>query len=172
MKSITDFITLFLNCLEYNIYRVLIFLGLIISYLIINNKEKKITKILMTILSTFVIILIFIYYKDSILNSLLNKQMNILYVSYFISVIYLLIFSVTIYKFKYKSIYFIFYIIIIVNSLFSIFMTYYLKHNQILILSTGYPIFIINNVIIALYFSFLTIKAIRVIINSTFKGVK
>ena len=76
------------------------------------------------------------------------------------------------YKLKYKNIYYILYVTILINILFSLFMTLYLKDNTLLVLGNIYPMMKINNIVFVLYYVLLTIKVIRAIINSTFKGVK
>ena len=163
---------LFFNLLEYNIYRVLIFLGLIFLYIIINKKDKRVIKYIISILSAIVICFIFIYYLDDILTLKFSNPLNNIYIYFLSSIIYLLSFSVIMYKLKYKAIYYVIYIIVLVNILFSLFMTSYLKDNTLLVLGNIYPMIKINNIVIILYFVFLTIRVIRAIINSTFKGVK
>ena len=89
--NIKDTINLYLNCLEYNIYRVLIFLGLVSLYFILNKKDNKLLKYILTIFN-IALILIIIYCMKSLFamdfeNPLIN--INLYFVS---SIIYLLFF--------------------------------------------------------------------------------
>ena len=170
--NIKDTITLFFNCLEYNIYRVFIFLGIVCIYIIINKKDKKIIKYILSIVNIILIILICLYYIKDIISFNFNNPFYNIYFYFFSSIIYLIIFTITLYKLKYKNIYYVLYIIIIVNILFSLFMTNYLNNNKLLILGNIYPMIIINNTLYVIYYVLLTIRGIRAIINSTFKGVK
>ena len=170
--SIKDTSLLFFNLLEYNIYRVLIFLGFIFVYILINKKDNKIIKYIITIINTIVIGFICAYYLDDILTLKFSNLFNNIYVYFLSNIVFLLIFSITMYKLKYKNIYYILYVTILINILFSLFMTLYLKDNTLLVLGNIYPMMKINNIVFVLYYVLLTIKVIRAIINSTFKGVK
>ena len=152
------FISTLLNSFKSYFFGVLITCGVIFIYLVINN-NNKISKYSVVLFNFITIVLINIFYfKKFILFQYSNPICNLYF--YFINtIIYLILFTISIFKIKdkYRKLNYIYYGINIVFILYSLFYTHYLNNIPIIVIGNIYSFMIIGNILYILYYLFLLI---------------
>jgi len=163
---------LFLQAMQYNIFRAIIASVIIFVAIIIKYNKEKIYKIIITLINVLIVILINYYYFKSIIKFNFNNPISNIYFYFFNTLIYLILYTTLLYKLKYKMIYVIIHGVVLINILFSLFMTYYLNNSEIIVIGNIYPMIVIGNITVIIYYVILTKNLIHAIIKPTFKGVK
>ena len=84
-----------------------------------------------------------------------------MYFYYFNSIIYLIIMVVVNFKTKYKKTNYLFYGLVLINLLFSLFMTYYLSNVEIIVIGNIFPMIKFGNIIYISYYIFILVLIIK-----------
>ena len=134
----------------------LIGISIFIFLLILNKQNKKINYII-SIINILIIIIISIYYIDDIVKFKFSSPINNIYFYFLNSIIYLITMCIINFKTKYKIINYIIYGISLINILFSLFMTYYLNNQTIIVIGNIYPMIKFGNIIYLGYYTFIMI---------------
>lgn len=137
--------------INYTFLKTLIVGTLIFCILVlINNKSSK-TKYSLFIINFLIIISIINYYGLSIFNCF-DNYLNNIYGYFLNSIIFLIVFNL-VYSKKIINIKLLipFYYISLVNILFSLFMTYYLKNNVLIVIGNIYPMIKFGNYIYIIF---------------------
>lgn len=142
------------SIVNYKVFLMIIISSIIFIFIYLLNKNNKLFDMIVAIFNTFLIFIIIAFYKDNLFNLSILKHFNHnMYFYFFNTIIYLFIISFNLYKSIYKKINIIFYGISLIFILFSLFMTYYLTNNHLLILGNIYPSIVIGNFIYFIYYS-------------------
>ena len=151
--SIIDSAVYYLELIKnYPILISIILFSIIIVILYIFNKKRNMFKYILTILNIIILLLIILLYGEKILTFKFSNPINNLYFFFLNSLIYIILSTINIYKTKYQKINIIFYSLFLINILFSIFMTIYLKQIDLLVIGNIYPMVIIGNIILLIYY--------------------
>ena len=142
---------------KYNIFYSIILTSILLVVILIINRNKKFTKYIVFGINIVLIILINYYYLEEILTFKFHKPINNIYFYFFNSVIYLIIMSIINFKNKYKHINYIFYGLIFINLLYSLFMTHYLNNINLIVIGNIYPMIKIGNIIYIIYYTLVII---------------
>lgn len=126
----------------------------IFIFLLILNKEKKIINYIISVINILIIIIISIYYIDDIVSFKFSNPINNIYFYFFNSIIYLITMCIINFKTKYKKINYTIYGISLINILFSLFITYYLNNQTIIVIGNIYPMIKFGNIIYLGYYIF------------------
>lgn len=161
--SIIETIKLLKNAFKYNIFYSIIVSCILFVIILILNKDKKIIRYIVLGLNIILITLISYYYIKSILTFKFNNPINNMYFYFFNSIIYLVIMAILNFKIKYKKINYIFYGLILINLLFSLFMTHYLNNIEIIVIGNIFPMIKIGNIIYFVYYIIMLINLGRFI---------
>lgn len=170
--SFIDTFKLFLNSFKYPIFYALIISISILMILIYKNRNKKIIKYIITAVNVLIIICVNYYYFSNLISFEFSNPINNIYFYFFNTFIYLVLFSISMYFLKIKKIYFIIYGLSLVNILYSLFMTHYVKNIVIITIGNIFPMIKFGNIIYIVFYVLLTKQVIDVIIKASFKGVK
>lgn len=121
---------------------------------LINNKSDK-TKYIVFALNLLIIISIMDYYGSNLFECF-DHYLNNIYGYYLNSIIFLIVISILYLK-KVINIKLLipFYYISLVNILFSLFMTYYLKNNVLFVIGNIYPMIKFGNYIYIIFLVFI-----------------
>ena len=134
----------------------LIGISIFIFLLILNKQNKKINYII-SIINILIIIIISIYYIDDIVKFKFSNPINNIHFYFFNSIIYLITMCIINFKINYKKTNYIIYGISLINILFSLFMTYYLNNQTIIVIGNIYPMIKFGNIIYLGYYIFIMI---------------
>lgn len=156
--NIIDTLKLLLQLYKYDIFISIIISSILFIIILYINRSKKMQKYVCLLLNIVLIITIMCYYIGSILKLEFTGIINNMYIYFLNSIIYLIIVSIINLKNNFKKYDYIFYCISLINIVFSLFMTSYLKNIDILVLGNIFPIIKFGNVI---YFSYYIIKIVR-----------
>lgn len=149
------------DALKYNIFISIIISSILFIIILILNKDKKIIKYIILSINIFLIILIGYYYIKSISTFKFSNPINNMYFYFFNSIIYLFIMTIINFKSKYKKSNYIFYGVVLINLLYSLFMTHYLSNIEIIVIGNIFPMIKFGNIIYIIYYLFLIIKYIK-----------
>lgn len=155
-----DTLKLLLVSLKYEVFIAIIISMIIFTVLLILNKDNKKTNYIVCIINLILIILISIYYIKDIITCNFSNPLNNIYFYFLNIIIYLIIMSITVFKTKYKKVNYIIYGIGLINILFSIFMTYYLNNNTILVIGNIYPMIKFGNIIMLIYYLLIIVSLV------------
>lgn len=150
--NIIDTLKLLKDAFKYDMFIAVIISCILFIILLILNKDKKIIKYIVLILNILLVIIISCYYIKSILSFKFNNPINNMYFYFFNSIIYLIIMPIINFKTKYKKINYIFYGLVLINLLYSLFMTYYLSNIDLIVLGNIFPMIKFGNIIYIIYF--------------------
>lgn len=150
--NIIDTFKLLINAFKYNIFYSIIIGSILFVIILILNKDKKIIKYIILGLNIILITLISYYYIKSILTFKFSNPINNMYFYFFNSIIYLIIMTILNFKTKYKKINYIFYGLVLINLLYSLFMTHYLSNVEIIVIGNIFPMIKIGNIIYLIYY--------------------
>ena len=159
--NLIDTLKLLLNALKYEVMIAIIISMLILVILLILNKDNKKTNYIVSIINFILIIIISIFYIKDIFKFNFNNSINNIYFYFFNSIIYLIVMSIINFKIKYKKTNYIIYGMSLINILFSLFMTYYLNNNTLIVIGNIYPMVKFGNIIYIGYYIFLSIMFIK-----------
>ena len=128
--SIKDIFKILGNAFSFNIFITIIISVLIYIILLIINNKRKYTNKIFIIINVFLIIIISIFYLKSIVRFNFSCPIKNIYFYFFNLIVYLITVSTFNKKVKtrYKIINYILYFIILINLLYSLFMTIYLRN--------------------------------------------
>lgn len=150
--SIIETFKLLSNAFKYNIFISIIISSILFVIILIINKDKKTVNYITLILNILLIILISYYYIKSILTFKFSNPINNMYFYYFNNIIYLIVMTIICFKTKYKKINYIFYGLILINLLYSLFMTYYLSNIEIVVIGNIFPMIKFSNILCLVYY--------------------
>ncbi len=153
--SFIDTLNLLFQSLKYEVMIAIIISIIILTVLLILNKDNKKTNYIVTIINSVFIIIISIYYLKDIINFNFSNPLNNIYFYFFNSIIYLIINSIVCFKNKYKKTNYIIYALSLINLLFSLFMTHYLNNNTLIVIGNIYPMIKFGNIIYIIYYIYL-----------------
>jgi len=156
-----DTLKLLLVSLKYEIFIAIIISMIIFTILLIINKNNKKLNYIISTINLILIIIISVYYLIDILKFKFTNPINNIYFYFFSSIIYLIIMSIMLFKSKYKVLNFIIYALSLINLLFSLFMTYYLNNQTLIVIGNIFPMIKFGNIIYILYYIILTINFIK-----------
>jgi len=157
-ELINQFITQMTN---YNIYISIIIVSIILMVLMIKYKSKQI-KILISVISITIISMILYYYNTNLFNNIFKHALYNMYFFHVNSIIFLITSTIMIIKNKYYKVSSIFYTLVLINILFSLFMTHYLDNIDIVVLGNVNFQIVINNIIYIIYYVYLIFRFIKV----------
>jgi len=162
--SFIETLKLLFDSLKYEMMICLIIGISIFVFLLILNKDNKNIKYIIRIINILIIIIISIYYIKGIISFKFSNPINNIYFYFFNSIVYLITMCIT--NIKYKKINYIIYGICLINILFSLFMTYYLNNQTLVVIGNIYPMIKIGNIIYILYYIILIIIFINKRLNA------
>lgn len=140
-------IKLFLGTLRYEVMIAIMISIIILVVLLILNKDNKKTNYVVSSINLVLIIIILLYYVKDIFKFDFSNPINNICFYFLNSILYLIFMSITSFRTKYKKTNFIIYGIVLINLLFSFFMTKYLNNNTLLVLFNIYPMIKFGNII-------------------------
>ena len=154
--SLKDIFKILGNAFSFNIFITIIISSLIYIILLFINNKRKYTNKIFIIINAILIIIISIFYLKGIVRFNFSKPIKNIYFYFFNSIIYLIIISIfnKRIKIKYKIISYIFYFVVLINLLYSLFMTIYLNNFTELITINIYPMILIGNITCFIYYIF------------------
>lgn len=155
--NLKETLNLLLKSLKYNIMIAIIISMFIFVILLILHKDNKKTNYIVSIINLILMLIISIYYIKDIIKFNFSNPLNNIYFYFFSSIIYLIISSIISFKLKYKKTNYIIYGIVLINLLFSLFMTHYLNNNTFIVIGNIYPMIKFGNIIYIAYYIFLLI---------------
>lgn len=155
--SLIDTLNLLKLCFKYNVFYSIIIGVILFVIILILNKDKKIINYIILGINILLLILINYYYIKSILTFKFNNPINNMYFYFFNSIIYLIVMTVMNFKFKYKRINYVFYGLVLINLLYSLFMTHYLGNISLIVIGNIFPMIKFGNIIYIIYYLFLII---------------
>lgn len=159
--GIVDTLKLTFISFRYDAFIAIIISCLLLLFLLIINRKSKIINYILTILNILITIIILRYYLFDILSFKFSNFLNNMYFYFFNSVIYLIVFIVVLFRKKCKIIDFIFYILILINLIYSLFMTYYLKNVNIIVIGNIFPMIKFGNILCTLYYILIVLRRLK-----------
>ena len=155
--SVIETFKLLENCFKYDIF-IAIIVSCISLIIILNiNKDRKIINYIILEFNMLLIVIVAFYYLEGILTFKFSNPINNMYVYFFSSIIFLIINTIMFFKSKYKKINYIFYGLVLINLLFSLFITYYLKNIDLIVIGNIFPMIKFGNIIYISYYIFVVI---------------
>lgn len=159
--NIIDSFKLLINSFKHTFFIFSILVVLIYMFIIIFNRNRKISKTIVLSINIILIIIILYYYLISILSFKFNNPLNNIYFYFLNSIIYLIINIIIKCKRNYNIFEYVIYGISLVFIIFSCFITKYLSNVNILVIGNIYPMIKLGNIIYIIYYIYLIIKLIR-----------
>lgn len=156
--SIIETLKLLKNAFKYDAFFAIIISSILFIIILILNKDKKIINYIILGINILLIIFISYYYIESILTFKFNNPINNIYFYFFNSIIYLVVMIIINFKTKYKRINYIFYGLVLINILYSLFMTYYLKNQNLIVIGNIFPMIKFGNIIYLVYYILLIVN--------------
>ena len=163
--SIIDAFKLLSISFKYNIFIAIIISSIIFTIILIINKDRKFKNYIISIINVVLISIIIYYYFNDIISFNFSNPINNIYFYFFNSVIYLVVMSIFTFIFN-KSINFIFYLVSLINILFSLFMTNYLGNNTLIVMGNIIPMIKFGNIIYIVYYVYVQVCLIKKHIKS------
>lgn len=158
--NILETFKLLLNAFKYDVFIALIIGMIILVILLILNKNNKKINYLIYSINLILIVIISVYYIKDIISFNFNNPINNIYFYFSNSIIYLIIMSIVLNN-KYKKINYIIYGISLINLLFSLFITYYLNNQTLIVIGNIFPMIKFGNIIYISYYIFLIVIYIK-----------
>lgn len=158
--SFIDTLKLLSQAFKYDIFIAIILSSIILTIILIINKDRKIINYIVAFINIVLIIDISYYYLNSILTFKFSNPINNIYFYFFNNIIYLIIMTIFTFKSK-KNINFVFYGLSLINILFSLFMTYYLSNVTLVVIGNIYPMIKFGNIIYIVYYVYIFIRLIK-----------
>lgn len=159
--------------LNYNIFETIklfnlafknnMFIAIILSVIILNIifiYNKKITRNIILVINLILIFGILYYYVKDIVSFKFNSPINNIYFYFLNSIVFLIINILISFKTKYKKINSIFYSISLINIIYSLFITYYLKNSTLIVIGNIFPMIKFGNIIYIVYYIVFTMFSI------------
>ena len=150
--NIVETIKLLSNSFRYDIFISIIISSILFVIVLIINKDKKIFNYIVLFINILLIVFIGGYYIKSILAFKFNNPINNMYFYFFNSIVYLIIMTILNFREKYKYINYIFYGILLINLLYSLFMTHYLNNAELIVIANIFPMIKFGNIIYLIYY--------------------
>ena len=151
---------LLLKSFKYEVMIAIIISSIILTIMLILNRDNKKTKYIVSTINFVLIIIISIYYIKDIIKFNFTNPINNIYFYFFNSIIYLILMCIITFKTKYKKTNYIIYGLSLINLLFSLFMTHYLSNSTLIVIGNIYPMIKFGNIIYIVYYIMLCIKFI------------
>lgn len=144
-----------------NMFISIILSTIIFTIILIINKDRLFVKNVIIILNILLMTLISYYYINDILTFKFSNPINNIYFYFLNSIIYLIVCTIITFKGKYKNINTMFYSISLINLFYSLFITYYLKNNTLIVIGNIFPIIKFGNIIYVVYYVLIVLNIIR-----------
>ncbi|MBQ2946431.1 MAG: hypothetical protein IJE04_01080 [Bacilli bacterium] len=161
--NIIDTLKLLKLAFKYNIFYSIIISSILLVILLILNKDKKIANyVVMGLNIIFIGVICYFYIKD-IFTLNFNNPINNIYFYFFNSIIYLIIMTIINFKTKYKKTNYMFYGLSLINLLYSLFMTHYLRNISLIVIGNIFPMIKFGNIIYFIYYILLIFSRGRVL---------
>ena len=129
--NIIDAFKLLSISFKYNIFIAIIISSIIFTIVLIINKDRKFKNYIIGIINVILIAIIIYYYFNDIISFNFESPINNIYFYFFNSIIYL---------------------VSLINILFSLFMTYYLENNTLIVMGNIIPMIKFGNIIYIVYY--------------------
>ena len=149
------------NAFKYPIFYSIIIVSILLVIILILNKDKKIIKYIVCTINLVLISLICCFYINQIFSFKFTSPINNLYFYFFNSVIYLILMPIINFKTRCIKINYIIYGLVLINLLYSLFMTHYLNNINLIVIGNIYPMIKIGNIIYFIYYVLLIIVLVR-----------
>ena len=153
--NIIETLKLLSKAFKYNIFISIIISSILFIIVLIMNKDKKIFNYIILSINAVLIIFIGCYYIKSIITFKFSNPINNMYFYFFNSIVYLTIMTIFNFKNKYKNLNYIFYGLILINLLYSLFMTHYLNDVELIVIGNIFPMIKFGNLIYLIYYIFI-----------------
>ena len=163
--NIIETVKLFKNAFKYNMFYSIILSSILLVIILIINKDKKIINYIILGLNIILITLINYYYISSILTFKFSNPINNMYFYFFNCIIYLIVMTILNFKTKHKKLNYVFYGFVLINLLYSLFMTHYLGNIELIIIGNIFPMIKIGNIIYFIYYILMISMGIKYIIS-------
>jgi len=155
--NIIETFKLFKNAFKYDMFWAIILSVILFIIILILNENKKIIKYIILGINILLIVLISYYYIKSILTFKFKNPINNMHFYFFNSIVYLIVMSLINFKSKYKKINYIIYGLVLINLLYSLFMTHYLSGIELVVIGNIFPMIKFGNIIYLIYYIFIFI---------------
>jgi len=155
--NITETFKLLLNAFKYDIFLAIIISSILFVIILILNKNNKKFNYILLVINVLLIGLICYFYIKQILTFKFTNPMNNMYFYFFNSIMYLIITTLVNFKTKYSNINYVFYGLVLINLLYSLFMTHYLNNIDLIVIGNIYPMIKLGNIVYLFYYIFLII---------------
>lgn len=159
--NLLETIKLLFVSLKFHVMISIIISSIIMTLLFILNKESKRNKIIISIINIILIICVLFYYFKDIVSFKFSNPINNIYFYFFNTIIYLILSIILIIKNKYKITDYIIYGLSIINILFSLFITSYLKNQTLFVIGNIFPMIKFGNIIYISYYIYRIIVIIK-----------
>jgi len=153
--------TIKLISLKDNMFISVIVSVIILTIILLINKDRRFIKYLVLIINIILISFIFYYYLNDILSFKFKSPINNIYFYFFNSIIFLVLNTIVIFRNKYKKINYIFYLLSLINLGYSLFMTYYLGNHTLIVIGNIFPMVKFGNIIYLIYYLLLLMLSIK-----------
>lgn len=153
--NIIETLKLLSNSFKYNIFYSIIISSILLVLVLIINKDKKTFDYIVLCINLVLAIFICYFYINSILTFDFKNPINNMYFYFFNSIVYLTIMTIFNFKNKYKNLNYIFYGLILINLLYSLFMTHYLNDVELIVIGNIFPMIKFGNLIYLIYYIFI-----------------
>ena len=140
------------------------FIASILSVIILNIVfifNKKIIKYIALIINILLVFLILYYYVSGIISFKFSNPINNIYFYFLNSILFLIISVFIFFKTNYKKTNIIFYSISLINIVYSLFMTCYLKNITLIVIGNIFPMIKFGNIIYIIYYLLIVIFIIK-----------
>ncbi|MBR6689958.1 MAG: hypothetical protein IKL65_01335 [Bacilli bacterium] len=155
--NITETFKLLLKAFKYDIFLAIIISSILFVIILIFNKNNKKFNYILLVINVLLIGLICYFYIGQILTFKFTNPMNNMYFYFFNSIMYLIITTLVNFKTKYRNINYVFYGLVLINLLYSLFMTHYLNNIDLIVIGNIFPMIKFGNIVYLLYYIFLII---------------
>lgn len=159
--SIIETFKLLENCFKYDIFIAIIVSCISLTIILIVNNDRKIINYITLEFNMLLIVIVAFYYLEGILTFKFSNPINNMYVYFLNSIIFLIINTIMFFKSKYKKVNYIFYGLVLINLLFSLFITYYLKNVDLIVIGNIFPMIKLGNIIYIIYYMFILVLIIK-----------
>ena len=149
--SFSKTIKLLMDALQNNMFISIIISSILITLLFIINKDRKYTKYINLFINVILtIIILYFYFNDFIKLEFNNPLGNINF--YFLnSIVFLIVNTINTFKSN-KKINYIFYGLVLINLLYSLYFTYRFDNNTLIVIGNIYPMIKFGNIIYIVYY--------------------
>ena len=162
--NVIETLKLFNLAFKNNMFWAIVLSVIILNILFIYN--KKLSKYIILTINLILVSSVIYYYIGDIIVFKFDNPINNIYFYFFNSIIFLIINIVISFKTEHKKTNAIFYSISLINIVYSLFITYYLKNATLIVIGNIFPMIKFGNIIYLIYYAlvviFIVVKNIHV----------